>query len=101
MLAKPSLTLERRLKASPAQVFSAWADPEKIVRWFGPKETTDCSVKAEMDVRPGGRYRISFKTGDGEYHEVGGVSMYLSDPDGSRIELLSEPLGEMYGHAVV
>jgi len=35
------------------------------------------------------------------YHEVGGVSMYLSDPDGSRIELLSEPLGEMYGHAVV
>ena len=26
-----------------------------------------------MDVRPGGRYRISFKTEDGEYHEVGGV----------------------------
>jgi uncharacterized protein YndB with AHSA1/START domain len=30
-------------------------------------------VRAEMDVRPGGRYRLSFKTGDGEYHEVGGV----------------------------
>jgi uncharacterized protein YndB with AHSA1/START domain len=24
-------------------------------------------------VRPGGRYRVSFKTEDGEYHEVGGV----------------------------
>ncbi len=73
MLTKPSLTLKRRLKASPAQVFSAWADPEKIVRWFGPAETSGSSVRAEMDVRPGGRYRISFKTEDGEYHEVGGV----------------------------
>ena len=73
MLTKPSLTLKRRLKASPAQVFSAWADPEKIVRWFGPVETSSSSVRAEMDVRPGGRYRISFQTEDGDYHEVGGV----------------------------
>jgi uncharacterized protein YndB with AHSA1/START domain len=73
MLTKPSLTLKRRLKASPAQVFSAWADPEKIVRWFGPAETSSSSVRAEMDVRPGGRYRISFQTEDGEYHEVCGV----------------------------
>jgi uncharacterized protein YndB with AHSA1/START domain len=73
MLTKPSLTLKRRLKASPAQVFSAWADPEKIVRWFGPVEASSGSVRAEMDVRPGGRYRISFQTEDGEYHEVGGV----------------------------
>ncbi len=29
MLTKPSLTLKRRLKATPAQVFSAWTDPEK------------------------------------------------------------------------
>ena len=73
MLTKPSLTLKRRLKASPAQVFSAWVDPEKIVRWFGPAGTSGSSVRAEMDVRPGGRYRISFQTADGEHHEVGGV----------------------------
>ena len=73
MLTKPSLTLKRRLQASPAQVFSAWTDPEKIVHWFGPHETTDGSVRAEMDVRAGGRYRISFRTADGEYHEVGGT----------------------------
>ena len=36
MLTKPSLTLKRRLKAPPAQVFAAWTDPEKIVHWFGP-----------------------------------------------------------------
>ena len=73
MLTKPSLTLKRKLKATPAQVFSAWADPKKIVHWFGPNETQGGSVAAEMDVRPGGRYRISFKSQDGEYHEVGGV----------------------------
>jgi len=31
------------------------------------------SIRAEMDVRVGGRFRLSFKTGDGEYHEVSGV----------------------------
>ena len=53
MLTKPSLTLKRRLKATPAQVFSAWTDPEKIVHWFGPNETMAGSVRAEMDVRVG------------------------------------------------
>lgn len=73
MLTKPSLTLKRRLKASPAQVFNAWTDPEKIVHWFGPAETVAGSVTAEMDVRPGGRYTMRFKTADGESHQVGGI----------------------------
>jgi uncharacterized protein YndB with AHSA1/START domain len=73
MLTKPSLTLKRRLKASPAQVFSAWTDPEKIVRWFGPAETIAGSVRAKMDVRPGGTYQMNFETEDGEAHQVGGV----------------------------
>jgi uncharacterized protein YndB with AHSA1/START domain len=73
MLTKPSLTLKRRLKATPAQVFAAWTDPEKIVRWFGPSETIAGSVRAQMDVRPGGTYQMNFKTEDGEAHQVGGV----------------------------
>ena len=31
------------------------------------------SVRADMDVRVGGRFRVSFKTENGEHHEVGGV----------------------------
>jgi uncharacterized protein YndB with AHSA1/START domain len=73
MLTKPSLTLKRRIKAAPTKVFKAWTDPEKIVRWFGPKETVAGSVRAEVDVRPGGRYRMNFQTVDGERHQVGGV----------------------------
>ena len=73
MLTKPSLTLKKRLKAQPAQVFSAWTDPQKLICWIGPSETVAGSARAEMDVRVGGRYRISFKTADGEPHDVGGV----------------------------
>ena len=73
MLAKPSLTLKRRLKATPAQVFGAWTEPQKIVHWFGPKDTVAGSVTADMDVRTGGRYTMRFKTDTGESHQVGGV----------------------------
>ena len=48
------------------KVFAAWTNPEKIVHWFGPAETASGSVRAEMDVRVGGRYRIRFQTADGE-----------------------------------
>ena len=34
-------------------------------------------------------------------HEVSGASLYFSGPDGERIELLADPLGEMYGHPVL
>jgi uncharacterized protein YndB with AHSA1/START domain len=71
MLAKPSLTLTRRLKAPPAKVFAAWTDAEKIKRWFGPGEVEP--VLAESDPRVGGRYRIVMRANDGEEHDVGGV----------------------------
>jgi catechol 2,3-dioxygenase-like lactoylglutathione lyase family enzyme len=38
----------------------------------------------------------------GVEHEVhSGVSVYFRDPDGARIELISDPLGEMYGTQVL
>lgn len=70
---KPSLTLKRRIKASPEKIYQAWTDPRKIAAWFGPHETVDGSVRAQMDVRAGGRFQVSFNTEDGEYHEVGGT----------------------------
>ncbi|GAC1443544.1 MAG: VOC family protein [Mycobacteriales bacterium] len=36
-----------------------------------------------------------------DYHLEGGVSMYFRDPDGARLELLADPLGEMYGSKVL
>jgi catechol 2,3-dioxygenase-like lactoylglutathione lyase family enzyme len=38
----------------------------------------------------------------GVTHEVhSGVSVYFRDPDGARIELIADPLGEMYGQHVL
>ena len=34
------------------------------------------------------------------YHEAGGSSIYLTDPDGARVELISDKLLTMYGHEV-
>jgi catechol 2,3-dioxygenase-like lactoylglutathione lyase family enzyme len=34
------------------------------------------------------------------YQLESGTSIYLRDPDGARVELISDPLGEMYGHPV-
>jgi catechol 2,3-dioxygenase-like lactoylglutathione lyase family enzyme len=35
------------------------------------------------------------------YLEESGASLYFRDPDGARIELLADPLGEMYGQKVL
>ena len=35
------------------------------------------------------------------YQQVSGTSVYFSDPDGVRLELLADPLGEMYGTKVL
>ena len=36
-----------------------------------------------------------------DYQEESGTSVYFTDPDGARIELIADPLGEMYGTAVL
>lgn len=68
---KPSLTLKRRLKASPERVYGAWTQPEQIKLWFGPRQTE--VVHAEFDTRVGGRFRIVATSPDGEKHQVEGV----------------------------
>ena len=35
-----------------------------------------------------------------DYAHIDGSSIYFNDPDGARLELISDPLGEMYGIAV-
>ena len=36
-----------------------------------------------------------------EYMRESGTSIYFRDPDGARLELIADPLGEMYGTAVL
>jgi uncharacterized protein YndB with AHSA1/START domain len=70
---RPSLTLPRRFRARPEKVWDAWTDPEKLIAWFCTAKAKPGTFHAELDVRAGGRYRISFNDESGEYNEVGGA----------------------------
>lgn len=59
-----SLTVSKILPCQPAEAFRAWTVPELFVQWFIPGPGIQAS--AEFDLRPGGRYRISFRTPEGK-----------------------------------
>lgn len=66
----PSLTIVRRIKASPAKVYAAWTRPELMARWWGPDAGPVLSAQA--DPRVGGRFRVVFQTLDGLTHDCRG-----------------------------
>jgi uncharacterized protein YndB with AHSA1/START domain len=70
---RPSLTLTRRLRARPEKVYAAWTQAAQLAQWFGPPSMKPDTLTAELDVRVGGRYRLSFTRDDGEYFEAGGT----------------------------
>ena len=70
---RPSLTLTRRLRARPEKVYAAWTDPQNLVKWFAQAQAKPGSLRADLDVRIGGRYRIDWTDEKGEHFEVGGL----------------------------
>lgn len=47
------------------------------------------------------RIKSALETAGIKTHIEGGSSMYFGGPDGERLELISDPLGEMYGETVL
>lgn len=56
-----------------------------------------------ISVEPGRWRHLKDKLDDAgvDYLLESEVSIYLTDPDGARVELLADPLGEMYGDPVI
>ncbi len=67
----PSLTIKRRLNATPAEVFEAWTDPKLLMQWFGPENVVTQEVS--VDARVGGGFRVVMLEDTGERHEVSGT----------------------------
>lgn len=66
----PSLTMVRTIKTTPAKVYAALTDPKLMLRWWGPDAGP--TLRAEADVRPGGRFSVVFRLLDGnEYNPTG------------------------------
>jgi uncharacterized protein YndB with AHSA1/START domain len=68
----------RRVAAPRERVFQAWTKAEHLQRWFFPSVNGEAVPHAEVDLRVGGRYRITMYTPEGDitamvggtYHEV-------------------------------
>ena len=73
-----SLTLVRRIKARPRIVFEAITTAEGIAQWWGPDAGP--VLIAEVDARPGGRYRVRFRLLDGSEHEASGEFLEVVAP---------------------
>lgn len=75
-----SLRLERTFAAPPERVFAAWTKPEVLRHWFaaGPEWT---NTAIEVDMRVGGRYRLSMSGPGTVVHTVVGEYLQVDPPD--------------------
>jgi uncharacterized protein YndB with AHSA1/START domain len=60
-----TIVLEGTYDASPARVFSAWSDPEALLRWGSPGEGWESAIQ-KFDFRVGGGESSSFGPKGGE-----------------------------------
>jgi len=56
------LVVTRTFNAPARIVFEAWTKPELFKRWWVPKSAGVFLLSCEMDVRVGGRYRLTFRS---------------------------------------
>ena len=63
--------ITRIIAAPREEVFRAWTEPEQIRQWWGPGEFT--CPEAEVDLRPGGSYRLAMQPTAGDPFILGGV----------------------------
>ncbi|MSO65793.1 MAG: SRPBCC domain-containing protein [Alphaproteobacteria bacterium] len=78
MIGSVSLVVRRTIRASAERLFELWTSPEHLRRWWGP-ESVVCTA-ADVDLRPGGRYRIANKFPDGNVLWIVGEFERVSPP---------------------
>lgn len=75
------LKLSRRFDAPRAKVWEAWTDPDVLTQWWAAAPHWD-SPFAEVDLRPGGKYRLAMHDPDSDaVHVVAGTYTEVSPPE--------------------
>lgn len=73
------LVLTRVFQSPRSRVFEAWTRPDLVAAWWGPQGfvTEHC----EMDIRPGGSYRLSMRSPEGVLHRKRGIYQEIAAPE--------------------
>ena len=79
MLAEHELVITRLINAPRERVFKAWTDPAALVHWWGPHGFT--TPVCELDVRPGGAFRIHMQSPEGEVYPILGAYREVVPPE--------------------
>lgn len=73
------LVITRIFDAPRDEVFRAWTELDRVARWWGPQGfvTTYC----DMDIRPGGTFRVCMRSPEGAEHWKRGVYREVVAPE--------------------
>jgi uncharacterized protein YndB with AHSA1/START domain len=87
------ITISRTYDVPRELLWRAWTDPEELAQWWGPPGWTTPLDSVRMDVRPGGEFRLTSISDQGEEMPVVGTYREVVEPD--RI-VLEEPPEEAW-----
>ncbi|HYM33672.1 MAG TPA: SRPBCC domain-containing protein [Candidatus Cybelea sp.] len=73
------LLLSRKFKAPRERVWRAFTEPSALREWWGPEGFT--LPKAEVDLRPGGRFAFQMRTNEGDFHNLSGTYKEIKAPE--------------------
>lgn len=73
-----SITLERTFDCTPEALWDAWTKPELLAKWFGPFPEGEVM---ELDLRPGGGFRLAMIDEQGERYPVWGEYKEVQAPN--------------------
>jgi uncharacterized protein YndB with AHSA1/START domain len=88
--AEREVVLTRTFDAPRDLVFRLWTEPEHLERWWGPQGFTN--PICEVDLRPGGAYRIVMRAPDGHEYPCQGVYREIVRPE--RLVFTNNAVGE-------
>ena len=73
------LVITRIFDAPRHLVFQAWTESDRVARWWGPQGfVTTCW---DMDIRPGGAFRVCMRSPEGAGHWKQGVYREVVEPE--------------------
>ena len=78
--AASELVLTRVFDAPRRLVFEAWTEPEHLERWQGAPRGFTVTAH-EVDLRPGGPYRVCMRSPEGVDHWLQGVYREIVEPE--------------------